>query len=122
MSKLVYFGRDDGIFSIGAKKNEALTKPVKTTLYANISVVEQVYSPRFLNSIRKKFPLGLFHRMIFSKSFKIDQVSAIDLCQPRFSIFANLCRSAGFLQTFAHMCRSAEFLQIFADMCSFEKI
>ena len=40
---------------------------------------------------------------------------------PRFSIFANLCRSAGFLQIFADVCRSAEFLHIFADMCRFEK-
>ena len=40
---------------------------------------------------------------------------------PRFSIFANLCRSAGCLQIFADMCRSADFLQIFADMCRFEK-
>ena len=38
----------------------------------------------------------------------------------RFSIFANLRRSAGFLQMFADMCRSAGFLQIFADMRRFE--
>ena len=54
----------------------------------------------------------------FKKKMKKPRMAHVE---PRFSIFANLCRSAGFLQIFADMCRSAGFLQIFADMCRFEE-
>ena len=43
----------------------------------------------------------------------------LPMATPRFSIFENLCRSAGFLQIFADMCRSADF---FADLCRYVQI
>ena len=96
-------------------------EPKRLSILLNFSASLLLFSFKHTSST-KQFHFG--PEILFLTgfgNFNESQDTIFETWQPRFSIVANLCRSAGFLPTFADMCRSAEFLQIFADMCSFEK-